>query len=102
MFEFAKEMYFDEKASGKKSKRDKFLKTLLQSPAIMSTQISTIFVPKNCNELHDRKNLLLPEKQAGNISYLFNEKIVATNDKFSEYKCMSIKQHSTLVELFSA
>ena len=36
MYEFGKEMYFDEKALGNKSVRDKSLIRLLQSPAIMA------------------------------------------------------------------
>ena len=35
MFEFANEMYFDEKALGNKSTRDKSLIRLLKSPGIM-------------------------------------------------------------------
>ena len=47
MFEFAKEMSFDEKALGNKSTRDKSLERLLKSPAIMASGISTIFLPGN-------------------------------------------------------
>ena len=47
LYEFAKEMYFDEKASGNKSignksTRDETLNKLLNSPVIISSGISTI------------------------------------------------------------
>ena len=53
MFEFAKGMYFDEKALSNKSTRDKSLTRLLTSPAILTSGISTKTVPKNPNEFCD-------------------------------------------------
>ena len=43
MYVFAKEMYFDVKATGNKATRDRTLVKLLKSTAIMASGISTIF-----------------------------------------------------------
>ena len=93
MYDFAKEMHFDLKAPGNKSTRDRKLIKLLESPAIMASGITTIFLSETPNELCDRLNLLLKEKQAGNNSDIINEEIVAIVDKLIEYKCISKKQH---------
>ena len=71
MYDFAKEMHFDLKAPGNKSTRDRKLIKLLESPAIMASGITTIFLSENPNELCDRLKLLLQEKQAGNNSDIF-------------------------------
>ena len=47
MYEFAKEMNFDLKAPGKNATRDKTLMKLLKSPAIMASDLSTIFSPSD-------------------------------------------------------
>ena len=78
LFDFAEEMYFDERASGDK-------------------RISTILLPKNPAELCDRTKLLLQGKQAGNNSDIINEEIVAKADKLLEYKCISTKQHIFMI-----
>ena len=91
MYNFAKEMHFDLKAPGNKSTRDRKLSKLLESPAIMASGVTTIFLSENPNELCDRLKLLLQEKQAGNNSDLFNEEIVVIIDKLLEYKCISKK-----------
>ena len=48
---------------------------------------------KTSKELCDRLQLLLQEKQAGNISKKFDEEIVAIADNLSKYKSISMKQH---------
>ena len=68
MYEYATEMYYDGKALGKKSTRDKLLKRLLKSPAVIASGIPTRFLSENAGELCDRFGLLLQEKQAGNNS----------------------------------
>ena len=97
MYEFAKEMHFDLKAPGNKSTRDRKLVKLLESPAIMASGITTIFLSENPNELCDRLKLLLQEKQAGNNSDIIIEEIVAIVDKLLEYKCISKKQHKQIL-----
>ena len=50
MFDFAKELYFDVKATGKKSTRDRTLRKIFKSPAIMVSGISAYFyhlIPAN-------------------------------------------------------
>ena len=82
MYDFAKEMHFDLKAVGKKSTRDRTLKKLLKSQAIMASGASkTIFLSSEPNNLCDRLKLLLQEKQAGNNSDIINQEIVAIVDK---------------------
>ena len=101
MFEFAKELFFDEKALGFKRPRNKSLIQLLQSPAIMvpasGVSLSTSFSTSNPNELSGRLKLLLQEKRVGNISDILNEKLGAMFDKVLEYKCISTKQHRRIL-----
>ena len=97
MYDFAKEMHFDVKAQGNKSTRDRKLIKLLESPPIMASGITTIFLSENPNELCDRLKLLLQEKQAGNNSDIINQEIVAIIDKLLEYKCITKKQHKQIL-----
>ena len=98
MYDFAKEMHFDERRVGNKSTRDRTLKNLLNSPAIMASGITkTIFLSSDPNELCDRLKLLLQEKQAGNISDIINQEIIAIVDKLLEYKCISKKEHKQIL-----
>ena len=55
MFEFAKEISFDEKVLCKKKHWDKSLMRLIKSSAIMAPGISTLILPENPNELYDFK-----------------------------------------------
>ena len=57
---------------------------MLESPATMTSGISTKFLPRNLSEVCDRLKLLLQAKQAGNNSDLFNEEIFAIVDKLLE------------------
>ena len=100
MYDFAKEMNFDQNAVGKKSTRDRTLIKLLKSPGLMvsaSGVSKTIFLSSDANELCDRSNLLLQEKNAGNNSDIINDEIVAIVDKLLEYKCISKKQHKQIL-----
>ena len=54
MFEFAKEVYSDEKALGNKSTGDKIFKINFQPPAIMVSGISTLFLAEYPTELFDK------------------------------------------------
>ena len=100
LYDFAKEMHFDPKASGNKSTRDRKLIKLTNSPGLMvsaSGVSKTIFLSPDANELCDRLKLLLQEKQAGNNSDIINQEIVAIVDKFLEYKCITKKQHKQIL-----
>ena len=77
-------MYFDERAPGNKSGRDRSLIRLLKSLAIMSSGISTIFSSSNSFELCDSLKLLLQEKQGGNNSNTNFEEIFTISDKLLE------------------
>ena len=68
MYDFGKETYFDVKATGNKSTRDRTLIKLLNSKAFMASWISTILLSGNPDELCNRLKLLQQEKQAGNNS----------------------------------
>ena len=96
-YDFAKEMHFDQKAVCKKSVRDRTLINLLNSPAIMGSGVTTIFLSENADELCDRLKLLLQEKHAGNNSDIIKDEIVAIVDKFLEYICISKKQHNQIL-----
>ena len=100
MYDFAKEMHFDPKASGNKSTRDRKLIKLLNSPGLIvsaSGVSKTIFLSSDANELCDRLKLLQQAKHAGNNSDLINDEIVAIVDKLLEYKCISKKQHKQIL-----
>ena len=97
MYDFAKEMHSDPKASGNKSTRDRKLIKLLKSFAVMASGVTTIFLSENADELCDRLKLLLQEKHAGNNSDIINEEIVAIVDKLLEDKCISKKQHKQIL-----
>ena len=100
MYDFAKEMHFDPKASGNKSTRDRKLIKLLNSPGLIvsaSGVSKTIFLSSDPDELCDRLKLLLQEKHSGNNSNLIDEEIVAIVDKLLEYKCISKKQHKQIL-----
>ena len=100
MYDFAKEMHFDERRVGNKSTRDRTLIKLLNSPGLMvsaSGVSKTRFLSSDPNELCDRLKLLLQEKQAGNNSDIINDEIIAIVDKLLEYKCISKKEHKQIL-----
>ena len=100
MYDFAKEMHYDERNVGNKSIRDRKLIKLLNSPGLMASASGiskTIFLSSDPNELCDRLKLLLQEKQAGNNSDIFNQEIVAIDDKLLEKKCISKKQYKQIL-----
>ena len=100
MYDFAKEMHFDPRASGNKSTRDKTLIKLLNSPGLIVSALGvskTIFLSSDPDKLCDRLKLLLQEKHAGNNSDLINQEIVAIVDNLLEYKCITKKQHKQIL-----
>ena len=98
IYEFAKEMNYDTKSTGKPSVRYNSMIRLLDQPAIMASGVSkTMFLSSNPNELCDRLKLLLQEKHGGNNSNLIDEEFVAIIDKLLEYKCISKKQHKQIL-----
>ena len=98
IYEFAKEMKYDTKSTGRPSTRHTSIIKILESPAIMASGISkTIFLSSDPDELCDRLKLLLQEKHAGNNSDINNDEIVAIVDKILEYKCISKKQHKQIL-----
>ena len=85
VYDFAKAMTFDTKALGNKSTRDGTLIKLLNSPAIMASGITTIFLSENADELCDRLRLLVQEKQSGkNSDITADQEIIAIVDKLLE------------------
>ena len=98
IYEFAKEMNYDTKSTGRPSTRHESMVRLLNQPVIMASGFSkTIILSSDPNELCDRLKLLLQEKHGGNNSNLINEEIVAIVDKLLEYKCISKKQHKQIL-----
>ena len=95
--EFAKEMNYDTKSTGRPSTRHTSIIKILESPAIMASGNTTIFLSENAEELCDRLKLLLQEKHGGNNSDLINDEVVAIVDKLLEYKCISKKQHKQIL-----
>ena len=97
IYEFAKEMKFNDKEKGRKSDRDRELIKILKSPAIIASGVTTIFLSENPDELCNRLKLLLQEIQAGNNSDIFNQEIVAIVNKLLEYKSLTKKQHKQIL-----
>ena len=97
IYEFAKEMNYDTKSPGRPSIRHNSVIKILESPAIMASGVTTIFLSENADELCNRLKLLLQEKHAGTISDIINEEIVAIVDKLLEYKCITKKQHKQIL-----
>ena len=98
IYEFAKEMSYDTKSTGRPSVRHNSMIRLLDQPAIMVSGISkTIILSSDPSERCDRLKLLLQEKHAGNNSDIINDEIVAIVDKLLEYKCISKKQHKQIL-----
>ena len=100
MYDFAKEMNFDTKALVKKSTRDRTLIKVLKSPGLKvsaSGVSETIFLSSDPDEHCNRIKLLLQEIQAGIVSDIINQEIVAIVGKLIEYKCISKKQHKQIL-----
>ena len=87
-------MKFSFKQKVRKTPREESFIRLLKSTAIMGLGASTKFLPADANEICDRINLLLQEKQAGNNSNTIDEEIIARADKLLKYKNVSKKQHT--------
>ena len=85
IYEFAKEMNYDTKSTGRPNTRHTSIIKKLESPAIMASGIpKTTILSSDPNEFCDRLELLLQEKQAGNNSDIINDEIVAIVDKLLE------------------
>ena len=98
IYQFAKEMKYDIKSTGRPSVRHNSMVRLLDQPAIMASGFSkTIILSSDPNELCERLKLLLQEKHAGNNSDIINDEIVAIVDKLLEYKCITKKQHKQIL-----
>ena len=98
IYQFAKEMKYDTKSTGRPSVRHNSIVKLLDQPAIMASGVSkTIILSSDPNELCNRLKLLLQEKYAGNNSNIINDEIIAIVDKLLEYKCISKKQHKQIL-----
>ena len=98
IYQFAKEMKYDTKSTGRPSVRHNSMVKLLDQPAIMASGFSkTIILSSDPNELCDRLKLLLQEKHGGNNSDIMNDEIFAIVDKLLEYKFISKKQHKQIL-----
>ena len=110
LFEFAREMYFDE-VIGNKSTGDKTRNKLPKLPAIKTGSLKsksiseakkknkTRFSTSNPNELCDWLNLLLQEKQFGIFSDKTNEEMVAIADNLLDYKCRPTKKQLEIYKI---
>ena len=96
MYEFAKLLYFVEKVLGNRSTREKSLRKLLKTPAIMASEISTIILPEKPNELCDRLKLYYKRYKLA-ISLIKLTKKLLLSDKLLENKCISTRQYNFLL-----
>ena len=83
-YEFGKQLNVNMKQIGRNSNRDLSLAKLFKLPAVMTSGISTIFLPSDLKGICDRLNLLLQEKRAGNNSDIIDDGIIAIADKSIE------------------
>ena len=98
IYEFAKEMKYSVKNTGRPTVRHKSMIRLLEQPPISASGFTkTIILSSDPDALCDRLKLLLQEKHAGNNSDIINVEIVAIVDKLLEYKCISKKQHKQIL-----
>ena len=96
--EFAKEMNYNVKNTGRPGVRHKSMIRLFDQPDIMASGFGkTIILSSDPDELCNRLKLLLQEKHAGNNCDIINEESVAIVDKLLEYKFISKKQHKQLL-----
>ena len=95
--EFAERMNFDNKKASQPSTRDKSLKKMFNSPAIMASENSATILSSDPDELCDKLKLLMQGKQSGNDSHIINNEIVAILDKLLEYKRTSRKKQKQIL-----
>ena len=80
MYDFVKEMNFDQKAVGKKSTRDRTLIKLLKSPSSMvsaSGMSNTINLSSNGDELCERLKLILQKNKLEKfLTYLIKKSLL--------------------------
>ena len=95
------EMRFDRKNTGNKSSGDKNLFTKINSAAIRACSLkiskpkggSTRLLYFNPKEFcDDRLNLLIQEKQTGNVSNKLDEEVIAIADELLEFICLCVKE----------
>ena len=77
-------MNFNIKQVGRKSPRVGSFKKIVESPAIIASEITTIFLTFNPNQLCHRLKLLIQEKKAAKVSDIINEEIKAIADNLLE------------------
>ena len=94
--EFAEEMNFDIVNIGQKILVIDLLLNCLNHRLSWLLKSQIYFLLSDSNALCDRLRLLLQQKQAGNISKLFNEKNVALKDKILECQCITPIQDKKL------
>ena len=80
-YEVEKVMKFNIKQKGLKSPRDESVMRLIESPAILASGFSTVFLLENPDDICDKVNLLLQEKQTGNNPNIIDEEIIVMADK---------------------
>ena len=82
--DFAREMNYDTKSVGRPSVRHNSIVKIFNSPDIMDSGLTTIFLWENPDELCDRLRILIQEKLAGYNSDLISDEIFAIIDKLLE------------------
>ena len=107
LYDFAGEMYFDDRALRNNVVREKSPKRIFISSGIMvsASGVSSSHKQQSFSKtrflssdfLCYRLKLSLQKKQAANNCDKINEEIIAVVDKFLEYKCITTKQHKCLL-----
>ena len=90
-------MNYDIKSTSRPSVRHNSIIKKLESPDIMASGVTKIFLSENPDELCDGLKLLLQEKHAGNNSDMINDEVDAIVDNLLEYKGLSKKQHKQIL-----
>ena len=94
------EMFLDIRAKGNISKDKIVIISYFNRRDILSSELRTIFLSENTNELSDRFILMLQAKQAGNYSNVNNEEKVTINNRLLQYKGLTPTQHKKSIKSF--
>ena len=104
MYIFEKEKYFDLKAQGNESTRDRTLLKSPKSPGSMASASGiskTTFFSSDSDKLRIKLKLLLQERPTDNNSNINNDEIIALVDKLLQNKWLSKKQHKYFLIIYN-
>ena len=97
IIDFMDEMHFHIHSLGKSLRDRNLIKSYFNKRNILASELRTIFLSENLNELCDRLRLITREKQSGNDTTRFDSFISAIIDNLLEHKCNTPIQHKKML-----